>query len=650
MKKIFFIIITTLLTYYTALTQSTEGTEFWVTFGQNLSDDPVINDIHIRIVNGNTSNSGSIFFSKLNTYLYFNLMPYEIFDHSLNVEQKQAVYNFLSLGITNHSIHITSDKPVSVYSYNQYPIPHFDVTNVLPVTALGTEYHQISYSPLSSLTIPRWDAYAVVATQNNTLLYHNGSLSATLNRGQVYYRTGDDMTGEYITSNNPIAFFAVNQSTVIPYGSSGNSSNLFQQLCPVNTWGKNFFVPVSVLGKEIVRVVASRNNTNITQQGGIIRTGVPGAQTTLSNLKAGQFVELEVRIDSAGCHIQSNNPIGVCSYMGVQSFTGKWSLAAQCWIPGIEQMVFFSNIAPFVPFITQYLDHYVLITSPTSSKKNTMVSINGGIANGLSGGSWYDNIETAMSFYNMPLENPTASYFFSNPNGIFLLGYGIGKYGYSRSYYYLAGSAMRDLQATFYANDIPYQLLRDNPICAGLVNFRAEINGLHPTASERIKWFVDEAMEPGTLNQETWSRTFAPGTYEIKMWVHYENDETAEKTGTLIIESCNQSQSAEFYVNNVHHTALIDTTFCNKQVNFRAEIEGLHPTATDRIKWYVDSKDGNGFIEETLAINQTEWGRPFENGTYEIKLVVHYDNDTYATLIGTLNVRALWIKIWNVRY
>jgi hypothetical protein len=79
-------------------------------------------------------------------------------------------------------------------------------------------------------------------------------------------------------------------------------------------------------------------------------------------------------------------------------------------------------------------------------------------------------------------------------------------------------------------------------------------------------------------------------------------------------------------------------------VNFRAEIDGLHPTATDRIKWYVDG------TEETTAQNLTEWGRPFENGTYDIKMVVRYDNDETETIIGPLKIQALWIKMRNIRY
>jgi len=101
------------------------------------------------------------------------------------------------------------------------------------------------------------------------------------------------------------------------------------------------------------------------------------------------------------------------------------------------------------------------------------------------------------------------------------------------------------------------------------------------------------------------------------------------------------NNSAAFYANEVHNESLQDTTFCNKNVNFRAEIEGLHPTASDSIMWYIN---------DVFGTSAATWSKPFENDTYEIKLVVHYNNDTYATLTGTLKVQALWLKIKNVRY
>ena len=85
---------------------------------------------------------------------------------------------------------------------------------------------------------------------------------------------------------------------------------------------------------------------------------------------------------------------------------------------------------------------------------------------------------------------------------------------------------------------IHFQDLKENPFCAGLVDFRAEINGLHQSAGS-LKWYIDGAHQPTLDDQLTWSKTFSPGEYEIKMVVRYENDEIATKIGTLKIIPCN---------------------------------------------------------------------------------------------------------------
>jgi len=627
-----------MLSVFSLQAQNTEGTDFWLTFGRifNYGSSNTYHELQIRIVGGSKQTNGKIYFTNLiGVYIPFSINPYEVYDCNLDLDQRNAVYNTV-MGKTNKSIHIISSEPVSVYAFNHYPEIVDDVTNVLPVTALGNEYYHISNTPLSYS-----DAYAVVATKNNTQLFHNEVLVETLNAGQVFYRTSaTDMTGSFITSNHPVAFFAVNQRTVIPpQPGLSSSSILFQQIPPVNTWSKKLFVPVSVIDKDVVRIVASQDGTNITQTGGTLRTGIPGAQETLTNLQAHQFVELDLHLDSAGCYIEANHPVGVCSYFrGFRSSPlNLGSNQTQCWISGMEQKVARSLIAPMVPVNYNFFSsHYALIVTSTDAKEKTEVSIGGAPPVELQGVDWVDNAVAKMSFYSIPLTNSTASYIFSNPAGLIIYGYAHSSAASTASFYYLASSAMRDMQGTFYANEIPYQLLCNNPICEGVVNFSAEIVGnLHPNQG-RLKWYINGEEEQTKRDSLKWSKPFSIGDYEIRMWARFENNDTISKTGTLVVKSCNQ---AAFYINEVHY--LTDTTFCNKTVNFRAEIEGLHPTASDSIMWYIDN------VFETSAAT---WSKPFENGTYEIKLVVHYDNDTYATLTGTLKIQALWIKIRNVRY
>jgi len=116
----------------------------------------------------------------------------------------------------------------------------------------------------------------------------------------------------------------------------------------------------------------------------------------------------------------------------------------------------------------------------------------------------------------------------------------------------------------------------------------------------------------------------------------------------LNVKSCDNN--AEFYVNDIHYLELNDTAFCNKKVNFRAEVEGGPHPAQGSLKWYINSRDGNGFIEEESARDQLTWNRQFATGTYDVKMVVVYENGETETLLSTFKIEVLWIKIKNVRY
>jgi len=492
-------------------------------------------DFQIRIIGGSQQTEGDIYFTELNKTVHFDIAPYEVHTFMLDNDEKYAVYNETT-GTTSKSIHITTYHSVSVYAFCRF-YQYSENSFVLPITALGTEYYQISY-------ITGIDAYVVVATQDNTQIFHNNTLETTLQEGGVYYRTSNpEMTGSHITSNNPIAFFAQHQLTAVG-GNDGN--NLFEQLASVNTWDTSFFVPFAECENEIIRMVVSQNGTDIEIIGAAIRPGVPGAQETLTGLQAGDFVELEMIEGSNGCFIESNKPIGICTYMrstNPVSCSSPTTSTAQSWVPGIRQLVPKVLMAPFIPGVSLVPSplalHYAVICTPTDTKDSTKVSIGGATAIDLSGSTWYDNSAADMSFCRYELIKDSVSYIFSNPEGIIVFGYGtkgLTIFGFPSSYYYLAGSAMRDLEAAFYANDIPCGDLENNPICEKVVFFQAEIENMGVEV-DSIKWYIDgEEFEPAQ-NQEIWNYTFTQqGEYKITMVVYYfENGETKTKTitGTL---------------------------------------------------------------------------------------------------------------------
>jgi hypothetical protein len=355
-------------------------------------------------------------------------------------------------------------------------------------------------------------------------------------------------------------------------------------------------------------------------------------------IQTGQFIELEISLSNNGCYIQSDKPVEVCTYLTSGTYNGNTtSDPSQAWLSSIKQTTPNALIAPFNIGGTYITDHRAILITPTATKINTKVSIGGSLPMDLSNGSWYDNDTAGISFYIMPLTNSSASYYFINEAGLIVMCYGVGP---GASYYYLASSAMRDLDAAFYVNDIHFQDLPDTIFCTKVVNFRAEIESELHTDSESLKWYIDEVAEVLAQDNLEWNKTFSPGEYEIRMWVRYENNDTVSKTGFLKIISC--EQNAEFYANNVQSQNLKDTTFCAKDVYFQAEIEGLHEDAGS-LKWFIDG------VEYELAQDQMQWNKPFGSGEYEIEMQVRYENEETETVSGTLKMDVLWIKIRNVR-
>jgi hypothetical protein len=153
----------------------------------------------------------------------------------------------------------------------------------------------------------------------------------------------------------------------------------------------------------------------------------------------------------------------------------------------------------------------------------------------LSGGTWTTGINAAYSFYSMPLTNTSASYYFYNPNGLTVMGYGLGS---AESYYYLSGASARNLDAAFYVNDIHYQDLEAEVFCGQQsFAFRAAIQYAMSGTPGYLKWYINNVEETAARDVLQWNKTLAPGTYEIRMVVKdmYGTDHTL--SADLIVQA-----------------------------------------------------------------------------------------------------------------
>ena len=532
MKKIYFFILAILLLgALSTRAQNTDGTEFWLTFGKNYLYSYNDVDLQIRIMSRELPTQVTIEFTALGTSESFVVPPWGVYTYPLKNSEKEAVYNTVD-GTSERSIRITSEYPITAYALNQ-GLNSTDATNLLPVSALGTNYYQISYQPMGSVS--EKDAYAVVATEDNTELSHNGTVLGTLNTGWVYYKTSEtDMTGAHVTTNKPAAFFALNQNAMVPNPSSVPSGDcLMQQLAPVHTWGKTFLVPVSNETKDRLRIVASQNNTHISQTGGVIQT-VSGGQTGLT-LQAGQFVELEVELTKNGCYLTADKPVGICSYLTSMNYVlPNSSDPAQVWLPSIEQITSEGMISPFIPSGSSNLvEHYALVITPTAKKEETTLSIGGGTPAHFTG-DWKNNSTSGISFCSFQMTNPTAVYHFTNPKGIIVMGYGKSKgINLAESYYYLGYSAMRTLSSAFYANNVHYQDLPDTMFCEHTINITTVFAEIEKVTS--INWYINDVLRPELANLFSWTDNFPSGVDTIKMSVNFQDGSTIVRESILRI-------------------------------------------------------------------------------------------------------------------
>lgn len=528
---------------------TTLGTDFWCSFGRNEHyGDPtpgVPNDYHFPRyqpqlrVSATKATKVTITFTNLNSghaekTLVKNLQAGEGFTHTLTDDQILATYS-VAPGTSTKSVHIVSDQPVSAYALSQ---AHgtTDATNILPVTSLGTDYYHISHKSFTNGYDKYVDGYTIVAVEAGTEVRDGktGTLLATLSTaGSVYSyysSTTGDLTGTYIKTSKPAAYFVTNSGTSIlnkftPERTS-SCDVLFQQMMPISSWGNKFLVPLTLQKRERVRILASENGTNLTIQG--TYTTVTGS---LSNMNAGSFAEIEI---TSGCYISANKAIGVCSFlMSAKNYgeSAAYGDPANAWIPPLAQTVDTIAVSPFIPSASTLLqNHYALIVTSTANRNATKMATGNGNYTSLSSSDWVDHA-SGFSYrsillydtYNSASNLQNVSYSFTNPDGVIVFGYGLGNtvtVQSGESYYYLAGAATRSINPSFYVNGIHHDDVRGRVFCGPQVKVDAAIYSRSAT-NFYVKWWIDGvyASDLGTTS-ESWTKTLSPGKHTIRMEVN----------------------------------------------------------------------------------------------------------------------------------
>jgi PKD repeat protein len=207
-----------------------------------------------------------------------------------------------------------------------------DVAVIFPVEALGNEYFAICYEPHVDLRLSycgpffngKNSEFVVVATEDQTqvtitpskvtdkLKPANIPFTITLDKGELYQvqsmnLTGlpgqGDLTGSFISSDKPVAFYSGSWATTIPSTSLSAWDHLYEQIPPVVSWGRTFVaVPLKSRTRDTYRILASTDQTNVKI------AGVPAAV-----LDRGEFYEFSLGAGEPSL-VESNHPVLLAQY------------------------------------------------------------------------------------------------------------------------------------------------------------------------------------------------------------------------------------------------------------------------------------------------------------------------------------------------
>lgn len=368
-------------------------------------------------------------------------------------------------GTFSKGIHIVSLKPIAIYAHI-YARSVSGATLLLPVSTLGKDYRSINYTQKSNAAAndPAYSAFIVIATQDNTTVQitpsqyltdghaANVPFTVSLQKGQLYQGlSASDLTGSTVTSVNSatggctkIAFFS--GSSRIEIGCNPQyitSDNLFQQVYPTATWGKNYItVPLYTRNYDVFRIILSDPATTTDPGVKLNGTGIPLGSFT------GGYYEFSSQMPNV---ITSGQPIQVVQYSVTQdntincgAFQGDVGDPEMIFLNPLEQTT--NNVTLYSTGNFEILRSFINVVIKTSAVPTFMLD-----------GSPYTNFQpvpndSVYSYAQIPvqsgpqdIQSSTGSYgshHISAGDSFNAIAYGFGQ---AESYGYAAGTNLLNL-------------------------------------------------------------------------------------------------------------------------------------------------------------------------------------------------------------
>jgi gliding motility-associated-like protein len=636
---------------------SNKGTDFWVAYAGHidakasrmtlfLSSD--INTTYKVEGNGQAIASGNILANVI-TPVFIDPNVVDVHIASSDVVE------------SNKGIHITSGSPISVYSI----ISNSARTGgslILPTKALGREYYAFSYQNAGGTqNNAARSEFTIVAVEDNTEIEitptassFNGTRQANttykitqkLNKGDIYqFQSASDVSGSLIrTLGNckPIAVFS--GSTWTAFCEDGNTrtnpniplpgrptpsggDNLYQQLFPVSSWGKNFvtapFFNTENGNIDAIRVIVSEDNTNITVNG----NNTLAFGTTLSNpYKKGSVITYFTNKPSI---LKADKPIGVAQYQSAQNCNPANPLNVSNQTPlfpgdpemtilnPIEQtlsdITVFSKLNSITGVRTNILKYYLNIIIKTADASDLTVD---DIA--------VTNLKAIDNEYSYAVIDVTSSqdqHRIKASGGFVAIAYG---YGNVESYAYLAGADVRNLFQNISASTQSAKI-----VTSGCSNAAPKFVLKLPYQSSSIVWNVDDGKGSYTDSKPAFTTSQIDGR-TVYSYVYPLADPVYGKIGKYRITAIGQnpvpsgcdaselvSLDFEIFDPPVASFTALSQSCVNASIAFR---DTSVANGKKIISWKWDFGD-NEFSDKQHPTHIYK-----KSGTYKVRLIVEGDS------------------------
>lgn len=359
---------------------TTEGKEFWVVFQKNFRDytenqstralepaEPLFLELFIT---SSKAVRGYVEIEGIGFRRDFSLPAGEV----ISIKIDSAAQLTSSEEIEKLGVHIVADQAVAVYGLS-HRHQTTDTYLAYPIDVLGTTYRAIGYKWLAKDLMSQM---AVIATEDDTHVKitpstrtlggrpANQPFTVTLNKGEAYQvipyfdvNKASDLTGSLIESDKPVAVFSGHNCAYVPDVAYKACNILVEQIPPVQSWGRQFYVgTLAGRSASVIRVMAAEDGTEVFENNSMV-----------AQLDAGEFYENPNL--NRNTMLTANHPILVAQFS--KGFTVPDPTTGRADSVGDPMMIM---VAPTEQFLSSYRfatpvkgswQHYINIVAPTES-------------------------------------------------------------------------------------------------------------------------------------------------------------------------------------------------------------------------------------------------------------------------------------------